>query len=142
MPLVLLTSSSLETEKTKDTELYYDYIFSTKASMVNKDFLGAINQLTSSVSLRLLLQVIIHQCIRLLHHFSSYRPIGQRQNVGVLKVYIDKKSTLKVVLTATVTFVDMISNIGGIMGLFCGISFLSLAEIAYWMAKLITKQNL
>ncbi len=61
------------------------------------------------------------------------------ENIGLVKVFIDTKSTLKIVMTATVTVVDMISNIGGIMGLFCGISFLSLAEFLYWIGKLVAK---
>jgi len=37
--------------------------------------------------------------------------------------------------TATVTFVDMISNIGGTLGLFCGFSLLSGVEFLYWTAN-------
>ncbi len=59
-----------------------------------------------------------------------------------MKVYIDKKSTLKIVLTATVTIIDMISNIGGTLGLFCGVSILSMAEIIYWAGRFITKKRI
>ncbi len=57
-----------------------------------------------------------------------------------MKVYIDKKSTMKIVQTATVTLTDMISNIGGIIGLFCGVSFLSLAEMVYWLGKILLRK--
>ena len=55
--------------------------------------------------------------------------------MGLVRVYVEKKSTLKIVLTATVTVIDMISNIGGTLGLFCGTSLLSAAEIIYWAAR-------
>ena len=72
---------------------------------------------------------------------SYCRPEIILDNIGLAKVYIDKKSTMKIVKTATVTAVDMISNIGGIMGLFCGVSFLSLAEAIYWMGKLLSRRR-
>ena len=62
--------------------------------------------------------------------------------MGLVRVYIDKKSTLKIVRTATVTLVDMISNIGGTLGLFCGVSILSMAEIVYWFGMLLTKRRI
>ena len=42
---------------------------------------------------------------------------------------------MKIVETATVTAVDMISNIGGTLGLFTGFSLLSGVEILYWIFK-------
>ena len=63
------------------------------------------------------------------------------ENLGAARVYVDKRSTIRIVMTATVTVVDVISNIGGVMGLFCGISFLSVAEFVYWMGKLLAAKN-
>ncbi len=63
-------------------------------------------------------------------------------NVGLISVYINKKSTLSIVLTATVTVIDMISNIGGTLGLFCGFSILSAAEIIYWIGVMLAKRTL
>ncbi len=71
-------------------------------------------------------------------HFP--RPDVILDKVGLVRVLIDKKSVVKIVKTATVTAVDMISNIGGILGLFCGVSFLSLAEFVYWMSKLVCRK--
>jgi len=44
--------------------------------------------------------------------------------------------------TATVTLVDMISNIGGTLGLFCGFSLLSGVEAIYWTLKGIKTKTL
>ena len=43
------------------------------------------------------------------------------------------------VVTATVTLVDMISNIGGTLGLCCGLSVLSVVEAVYWAWKCLVK---
>ena len=56
-------------------------------------------------------------------------------NVELIRVYIDQRTTLKIVRTATVSVIDMISNVGGTLGLFCGVSILSLAELIYWAGK-------
>ena len=61
--------------------------------------------------------------------------------VGVIKVWVDKKTTLEMVVTATVTVIDMISNIGGTLGLFCGFSILSAVEFVFWMGRIATKRN-
>ncbi len=42
---------------------------------------------------------------------------------------------MRVVRTATMTTVDLVSNIGGTLGLFCGMSVLSMVEIVYWVAR-------
>ncbi len=51
-------------------------------------------------------------------------------------MWIDDKTTMEMVMTATVTVIDMISNIGGTLGLFCGFSILSVVEIIYWTCKI------
>ena len=58
-----------------------------------------------------------------------------------MRVYMEKKTTLKIVMTATVTAMDMISNIGGTLGLFCGFSLLSGVEILHWMGKWVKGQG-
>ena len=50
-------------------------------------------------------------------------------------MYVSQRTTLSIVVTATVTAIDVLSNIGGTLGLFCGFSLLSAVEIIYWMAK-------
>ena len=52
---------------------------------------------------------------------------------------ISRESQL-ITVTATVTVIDMISNIGGILGLFSGVSVLSLAEAIYWAGKFVSKK--
>ena len=36
-----------------------------------------------------------------------------------------------------VTFVDQIGTIGGTLGLFCGLSIVSMVEFAYWIYKTV-----
>ncbi len=73
---------------------------------------------------------------------SILRPVHFLESVGLIRVFIDKKSTLKIVRTATVTIIDMISNIGGTLGLFCGVSILSAVELVYWIGRVITKKRI
>ncbi len=49
----------------------------------------------------------------------------------MIHVYISKRTTLEMVATATATVIDMISNIGGTLGLFLGFSILSGFEMFY-----------
>lgn len=53
----------------------------------------------------------------------------------MLRLYIHRKTTMKIVMTATVTIIDMISNIGGTLGLFSGLSILSGVELLYWACQ-------
>ena len=48
---------------------------------------------------------------------------------------------MKIVLTATVTLTDMISNVGGIMGLFSGNVFLVSCRDSALCGKLLYEQN-
>ncbi len=57
------------------------------------------------------------------------------RSTGIIVLFGEQKVTLQIIQTATVTIVDMISNIGGTLGLFCGFSILSLVEVAYWMGR-------
>ena len=60
------------------------------------------------------------------------RPSLLLSNVGVASVFVTKKTTLRIELTATATVVDIVSNVGGTLGLFLGFSFLSAVEAVYW----------
>ncbi len=44
---------------------------------------------------------------------------------------------MEVTRTATMTMVDLISNMGGTLGLFCGFSILSVVEVLYWAVKFL-----
>ena len=71
--------------------------------------------------------------------YRRFRESSSISNLGSIHLYVDKKTALKIVQTATVTFIDMISNVGGTLGLFCGMSILSLVEMAYWAWILATR---
>ncbi len=80
------------------------------------------------------------------NHKSLDRDYPQLAQVGSVFVYVNKKTTLQIVQTATVTILDMISNIGGTLGLFCGVSILSVVEALYWaglifLAKFQSKKD-
>ncbi len=69
------------------------------------------------------------------------RPLPILESLGAIKVWVDKKTTLEMVVTATVTAIDMISNIGGTLGLFCGVSILSGVEVLFWAGRIAFKRN-
>ena len=52
-----------------------------------------------------------------------------------MKVFTTQHSVMTVVIAPTVKLIDMISNFGGTLGLFSGISILSIIEIIYWTFK-------
>jgi hypothetical protein len=43
---------------------------------------------------------------------------------------------MQVVITSSQSWVEVVSNIGGMLGLCAGISLLSLAEVIYWLLHL------
>lgn len=45
------------------------------------------------------------------------------------------------VITSTMTTIDMVSNIGGTLGLFSGFSILSGIEIIYWVWRLLAERR-
>jgi len=64
-----------------------------------------------------------------------------RQNVAIVHFHIASSANdqiNKIVKTPRVTTADILSNIGGAMGLFTGFSILSFFEIIYWLYRLIT----
>ena len=52
----------------------------------------------------------------------------------VFRLSISHRGTERILKTATMTAVDMVSNVGGVLGLFSGFSVLSGLEVAYWAA--------
>ena len=69
-----------------------------------------------------------------------FRTEYPRNKVLFVKVYTNQKAVMTVVLAPTVSLIEMVSNFGGILGLFTGISILSLAEIAFWILKALVKK--
>ena len=63
-----------------------------------------------------------------------------RNRVLFVKVFTKQKAMMAVILAPTVKLLDMVSNFGGILGLFTGISILSVAEIFFWIARSIIKK--
>ena len=62
------------------------------------------------------------------------------QRSTVIHFSVTDRNTVLIVKTATVTAVDMVSNIGGTLGLFCGFSILSGLEVMYWAGRYTFKK--
>ena len=52
----------------------------------------------------------------------------------LFNLHVNQKTNV-VMLTAATSFMDMLSGIGGTLGLFTGFSILSGVEIVYWIYK-------
>ena len=53
-------------------------------------------------------------------------------DIAIVEFYFDKSSVLQFTRQARMTLVDYISQMGGLLGLFIGFSFISGVEIVYW----------
>ena len=60
-----------------------------------------------------------------------------QSDLRYIYVRMVRPSTVIIVKTATMTAIDMISNIGGTLGLFSGFSIISGLEILYWITLVI-----
>lgn len=60
-------------------------------------------------------------------------------SLSYTRVYVHRKTAMKILMTATISFIDVISNIGGTLGLFSGLSVLSAAEIVFWAGRFAGK---
>ena len=54
------------------------------------------------------------------------------KDIAMVNFYFDKSSILQYIRQERMTKVDYISQIGGLLGLFMGISFISCIELIYW----------
>ena len=54
------------------------------------------------------------------------------KDIAMVNFYFDKSSILQYIRQERMTKVDYISQIGGLLGLFMGISFISGIELIYW----------
>ena len=63
-----------------------------------------------------------------------------QQTPNLVRVYTHSATALRFDITSSTTFVDMVSNLGGILGLFAGFSLLSGIEVIYWMAMYIASK--
>ncbi len=61
-----------------------------------------------------------------------------REDISILNFYFDTPFISKMTLEMRVTIFDQIAAIGGALGLFTGISLISLVEVVYWLARYFT----
>ena len=55
------------------------------------------------------------------------------KDIGIVNFYFEKSSILQYKRSSRLTVVDMISQIGGLLGVAMGISLISVVEIVYWI---------
>ena len=58
-----------------------------------------------------------------------------------VRIYFDTKTFDKITMEKAAMFVDMLSAIGGTMGLLTGFSLISAMEIGYFVARIIWKRK-
>ena len=70
---------------------------------------------------------------------SLYSPLGlqYKTNFTVVRIYFDTPTFDKITKDEKVKFVDMVSAIGGTMGLLTGFSIISGVEILYYVAQFL-----
>ena len=61
------------------------------------------------------------------------------KDIAMVNFYFDKSSILQYIRQERMTKVDYISQIGGLLGLFLGISFISGIELIYWATVRLTR---
>ena len=67
--------------------------------------------------------------------FTMFEP--PKLNLKFVRIYFDAKTLDKITKDRAAKFVDMLSAIGGTMGLLTGFSIISGVEIMYFAAKII-----
>ncbi len=74
----------------------------------------------------------------LFHNKTDYSQIAKKrfeENIGVLNFYFDTPIITQIQLELRTSIFDMISAIGGSLGLFTGVSIITFVEIAYWISR-------
>jgi hypothetical protein len=72
---------------------------------------------------------------KLAHNFSSDLEMARerfRRDIAVLNFYYDTPIITGITLELRTSIFDMISAVGGTLGLFTGISVITLVEVCYW----------
>ena len=59
------------------------------------------------------------------------------RNIAKITIEIAEPTVTNVQRDVKVTFVDQIGTIGGTLGLFCGLSIVSMVELVYWIYKTV-----
>ena len=70
-------------------------------------------------------------------HFYAFSDYEWRSNLRFLRIYFDTPTFDRITKDRSAKFVDMLSAIGGTMGLLTGFSIISAVEILYFAGKVI-----
>ena len=75
--------------------------------------------------------------------FYSSETFAHEDYLVYLRIYVssESKTLVEIVMTASVSLLDKISNVGGTIGLFTGFSILSAVEILYWTGRYYCNTN-
>ena len=60
---------------------------------------------------------------------------------NLIEIFTETSTALHIIITSSTSLVDMVSNIGGTLGLFAGFSILSGVEILFWGTKFIVGKS-
>jgi hypothetical protein len=83
---------------------------------------------------------VISNLTRLLYNLTG-NGLAQRrfrEDISILNFYFDTPLVSKLTLEMRMTLFDQIAAVGGSLGLFTGISIISMVEVVYWLAMYTT----
>ena len=69
---------------------------------------------------------------------NLYTEYNWKNNLRLVRIYFDTPTFEKITKDRSAKFVDMMSAIGGTMGLLTGFSIISAVEIIYFMMRIVT----
>ena len=72
----------------------------------------------------------------ILHYTRICEDMVER-NIAKITMEISEPMVTNVQRDIKVTFVDQLGTIGGTLGLFCGLSIVSMVEFVYWIYKAV-----
>ena len=59
------------------------------------------------------------------------------KDIAVVSVNLESKKYVRSIMDKKITFVGQLAALGGTLGLFTGMSILSMVEMVFWMFKLL-----
>jgi hypothetical protein len=83
---------------------------------------------------------LLSNLTRLLYNLTGNELANRRfkEDISILNFYFDTPLVSKLTLEMRMTIFDQIAAIGGSLGLFTGISIVSMVEVVYWLTLYVT----
>ena len=83
--------------------------------------------------------ILNNKIASLIDYSMYYLDKGWKNNLRLVRIYFDTPTFDQITNDRSAKFVDMLSAIGGTMGLLTGFSIISGLELVYFAAKIICK---